>query len=448
MISRRTFLGGAAGAAALGGGAWASLVRDGVHRADLAVTPSTTMTTTSEMVRTTTTTVAEQVAASPGRLPVTDRVLVVLELSGGNDALNTLVPADAGVYRDLRPQLALDESELVLLPDSAWGLHPALAGLVPFWNAGTMSAIAGVAMPEQSRSHFTAMDTWWSGVAGAPSETGWLGRWLDATLDAERNGIDDPLRAIALGGGSPALVGTRTMATSIRNPSTFELMTLPGTDADALIDAFLATAAPLSSDPTLAAAQMAIPSTLDAVALLASARGVQDALDDQNEIPGAGTTAVDLLSTAARIIQMGIGTRVLTVGVKGFDTHAGQLDTHDALLRDISDGLEMFFAELAASGDLDRVMVLTTSEFGRRAEENGSGGTDHGNGGLQFAFGPTVAGGVVHGDYQLGSLERGDVALAIDTRSGYQAALEWLGGPGSAEGVFAQTPERLPLLSA
>ena len=443
MISRRAFLGGAAGATALGGGAWAALLRDGVENAATVLPPTSTTTTVAP-----TTTVAAQVAASGARLPVTERVLVVLEMAGGNDALNTLVPADAGAYRDLRPELALGEGELVSLPGSTWGLHPGLAGLVPFWDAGTMSAIAGVAMPQQSRSHFTAMDSLWSGVAGAPSQTGWLGRWLDASLDVERNGVDDPLRAIALGGGSPALVGTRTMATAIRNPATFQLMTLPGTDADALIDAFLATAAPLSSDPTLAAAQAAIPSTLDAVELLATASGADDPLGDQNQIPGAGTTAVDLLSTAARIIQMGIGTRVLTVGVSGFDTHAGQLDTHDSLLRDIADGLEHFFAELAASGDLDRVMVLTTSEFGRRAAENGSGGTDHGNGGLQFAFGPTVAGGVVHGDYQLGSLVNGDIPLAIDTRSGYRAALEWLGGTGAADGIFDTMPDPLPLLSA
>ncbi len=443
MISRRAFLGGAAGAAALGGGAWATLLRDGVENAAPTL-PAATSTTTVPP----TTTVAQTVAASGARLPVTDRVLVVLELAGGNDALNTLVPVESGIYRDLRPELALGDTEFVTLGGAAWGLHPALAGLVPFWDAGSMSALAGVGMPDQSRSHFTAMDTWWSGVAGKPSQTGWLGRWLDATLDAERNGVDDPLRAIALGGGSPALVGARTMATAIRNPANFQLMTLPGTDADALIDAFLATSAPLSVEPTLAAAQQAIPGTLDAVSLLADASGADDGFGDQNAIRGAGSTAVELLATAARIIQMGLGTRVLTVGVSGFDTHAGQLDTHEALLGDVAAGLEGFFATLAGSGDLDRVMVLTTSEFGRRAAENGSGGTDHGNGGLQFAFGPSVAGGVVHGEYQLGTLADGDIPLAIDTRSGYRAALEWLGGAGAAAGIFETEPEAIDLLVA
>ncbi|MEO0491906.1 MAG: DUF1501 domain-containing protein [Actinomycetota bacterium] len=441
-ISRRTFLGGAAGAAALGGGAWAALIRDGVERAPLAV-PTTT--TTTAPITTTTAAVAEAAAASSARLPLTDRVLVVLEMAGGNDALNTLVPA-VGAYHDARPVVALADTELVTLAGTDHGLHPALGGLTPFWDAATMSAVAGVAMPQQSRSHFQAMDTWWSGVAGAPSQTGWLGRWLDLTLDAERNGVDDPLRAIALGGGSPALVGSTTMATAIRNPNNFDLRTQRGTDADAVIDAFLATASPLVADPTLAAAQQAIPGTLDAVELLAAA-SADDLAGYDNATPGAGITAVDLLATAANIIQMGIGTRVLTVGVRGFDTHAAQIDSHDALLADIGIGLERFFAALEASGDLDRVMVVTTSEFGRRVSENGSGGTDHGNGGLQFVFGPSVAGGVVHGGYDLGSLDNGDVPLAVDTRSVYRSALEWLGGPGAADGVFDELPESLPLLT-
>lgn len=433
-ISRRAFLGGAAGAAAVGGGAWATLLGDSID----ATRPAAAVPTTS-LVTTTTVAGTETTVATGAGVSVTDRVLVVLEMGGGNDALNTLVPPVGG-YHDARPQLAIDDGELVALGGTDYRLHPALGGLVSFWEDQTMSAIAGVAMPQQSRSHFQAMDTWWSGVPGSPSQTGWLGRWLDLTIDAERNGVPDPLRAIALGGGSPALVGLETMATAIRNPAEFNLMTQPGTDTDALVAAFLATSAPLVTEPTLAAAQQAIPGTLDAVALLAATSSGTDDLGYESNTPGAGQSAVDLLDTAARIIGMDIGTRVLTVGVSGFDTHAGQLDNHDALLRDIGTALEQFFARLDESGDRDRVMVVTTSEFGRRVRENGSGGTDHGNGGLQFVFGPAVNGGVVHGGYELDSLDNGDIPLAIDTRSVYGAALEWLGGDGAADGVFENAP--------
>ena len=205
-LSRRAFLGaagGVAGVAAASGGAWAVLVRDVVD--DSAGRVGVASTTTSTGPTTTT---------GASGIPPDDRVLVIVELAGGNDALNTLVSAD-GRYRDLRPQLAIPSGELRALAATDYALHPALAGLVPFWEAGSMAAVAGVGMPLQSRSHFKAMDTWWSAIPGEQSRTGWIGRWLDATSD----GTSDPLRAIALGGGSPALVGEQAMATVVRAPA-------------------------------------------------------------------------------------------------------------------------------------------------------------------------------------------------------------------------------------
>ena len=270
-ISRRSFLGGATGAAIVGGGAWAALIRDGVETAAPSLASTTTLTPSS----TTTTAAVAAAAANAGVAEsLHDRVLVVLELAGGNDALNTLVP-DLGRYHDARPLVGLGDAELIALAGTDHRLHPALGGLASFWDAGTMSAIAGVAMPEQSRSHFQAMDSWRSGTAG-PSQTGWLGRWLDLSLDEERNGVDDPLRAIALGEEARRLWAVARWRRRSATRPTSSLRTQRGTDADALIGAFLATSAPLVDDPTLAAAQQAIPGTLDAVALLASAR-VDDA---------------------------------------------------------------------------------------------------------------------------------------------------------------------------
>ncbi len=418
MLSRRAFIGtagGVAGAAAVGGGAWAALLRDSVEDS---VGPASTTSSTSTSSSTTTTT-------PDGVVSYADRVLVVLEMAGGNDVLNTLVPA-SGAYRDRRPSLALPETELVRLDGTDYSLHPALAPIAPYWDAGSLAAVAGVGMYEQSRSHFKAMDTWWSGVPGAPAQTGWLGRWLDATLEGE----NDPLRALALGGGSPALVGERTLATVVRNPASFALRTFPGTDAEALITAFLATSEPLSSTPEMAAAQYAIPSTVDAVELLASVSGTEEEAEVFGTGPqGNGTSAVELLQTAAGIIDLGIGTRVLTVGISGFDTHADQLDRHEDLLADVGEGIAAFFERLEADGNADEVLLMTTTEFGRRVAENGSGGTDHGNGGLQFLLGADVAGGRIIGDIDLDNLVNGDLATSIDTRSVYAAALEWLGGP-------------------
>ncbi|MDW3217822.1 MAG: DUF1501 domain-containing protein [Acidimicrobiales bacterium] len=427
-LSRRTFLGvagGVAGTAAVGGGVWAVLMRDSVESAGVASTTTTVPTTTTTL------------AAGGGAVPYGDRILVVLEMAGGNDALNTLVSND-GAYRSARPQLALPENELLALAGADFGLHPSLAGLVPYWDAGTMAAVAGAGMPEQSRSHFKAMDTWWSGIPGAGSQTGWLGRWLDATLE----GANDPLRAIALGGGSPALVGMNTLATVVRSPETFTLRTMEGADNDALVAAFLATAGPLSASPEMAAAQYAIPSTLDAVEILASVSGGGEEYD----INPAPSTATSLLQTAAGIIDLGIGTQVITVGINGFDTHANQLGTHAGLLADVGDGLAAFFDRLEADGHADRVMVVTTSEFGRRVAENGSGGTDHGSGGCQFLIGPDVAGAQVIGGYDFGALTQGDIPAVVDTRSIYSAALDWMGGP--TDEILDGPHDRLGLLSA
>ena len=289
--------GGVAGAAAVGAGVWATLLRDSV---DQSLTSSSTTTTTLPATTTTTTAVA-----GAGPVPYGDRALVVLKMAGGNDALNTLLPA-AGLYRDARPHISIPEADLVALAGTDFTLHPALAPLVPFWDEASMAAIVGVGMTDQTRSHFKAMDTWWSAVPGAVSQTGWLGRWLDATLDGE----SDPLRAIALGGGQRALVGMETLATVVRSPQAFSLRTFPGVDNNALVDAFLATASPLAATPELAAAQDAIPATIAAVELLASASGDGGDPDVDQAFgrgPSRGNTATALLDTAAGIIGLGTG---------------------------------------------------------------------------------------------------------------------------------------------
>ncbi len=430
-LSRRRFIGAAgatAGVVAVGGGIWATTLRDSVEQSVLEGIGSTTSTTTT--------------AAGTGAAPYGDRILVVLEMAGGNDAINTLVPA-SGLYNDARRELALPANELVTLSGTDYRLHPALTTLAPYWDDGSMAAVAGVGLVDQSRSHFKAMDTWWSGIPGAPSRTGWLGRWLDATLE----GPNDPLRAIALGGGSPALVGDKTLATVVRNPANFSLRTFPDMDADTLINAFLDTAEPLAQTPELAAAQAAIPSTLEAVELLATVSGDIDETAVFGSGPQRGGESVtDLLQTAAGIINLGVGTRVMTVGISGFDTHADQLSRHHDLLNDVGAGLAGFFERLAADGHLDKVMVVTTSEFGRRIQENGSFGTDHGTGGLQFIFGPGVVGGQVAGELDLANPVNGDLPVVLDTRSVYSIALDWLGGP--TDEILGGPHDRLGLLAA
>lgn len=424
-LSRRRFLGvagGLAGGLAVGAGAWAALLRDQVQ--DTTPGPRTSTGRTPG-------------PATTAPRPV-GRVLVVVQQAGGNDALNTVVPLGDGRYRDLRPRVALPEADLVhLVGNEQLAFHPSLAPLAPWWEAGRLGIVRGVGLEGQSRSHFSSMDTWWSATPGEPSATGWLGRWLDAT-----GAGTNPLRGISLGDSCPALVGEQLQATFVHDPDTFRLLAPAGVDADQLTAAFLTAAQPLGGDPWLAASQQALPATAEAVDLLEAAVGERGGGLGLGE--DTTPTATRLLETAAAIIDLQVGTEVVVVGVGGFDTHQGQAEPHARLLADVAGGITRFFELLDAQGRAADALVITTSEFGRRVQDNASSGTDHGTGGTLFVVGPGVRGAVV-GDADLGDLVEGDLRIGVDSRSLYQLALTWLGGP--TEEVLAGRYDDLGLLA-
>ncbi len=450
-LSRRAFLGITGGAAVTGAAAWAGLVHDSVTGGaasrpgrDLARGPGV------------------DGPGPTGKATVakaSDRVLVVVQCGGGNDGLNTLVPLD-GRYHDARPTLAIaDKDVLSLRGEAGYGLHPSLGPLIARWDAGQLAAVESVGFPHPSRSHFEAMEWWWSATPGRASTTGWLGRWLDATEDHP-----EPLRAIALGDGSPALRSVKAISTAIRNPTQFGLRAPVGVDRDQLLSAFAATAQPLLVDqPLLAASQASVTHTLEAVRSLAKAGvGASGGASGSVRVGGGGGAGqppkltgngggmrnggqfAASLGTAADLITHELGTRVIVIGVGGFDTHAGQVSTHQRLLADLAKGIEGFFHTLEQRKLADRALVLTTSEFGRRVAENGSG-TDHGAAGVQFLIGPGVNAGVV-GKADLAKLDEGDLRSEIDTRSLYAAALDWLGGP--TDDILGGRYDRHSLLSA
>ncbi len=218
--------------------------------------------------------------------------------------------------------------------------------------------------------------------------------------------------------------GESVSSTVIQRPEQFLLQTAPGMDADALADVLLATANPgVADSDALALVRAGIPRAGNAVQIFdrIAADADPDAL--------AGNTVTGLLAVAARLVALNLSTEVITVDVGGYDTHADQLTTHAVLLRDLAGGIEAF---LDALGGVDRdVLVMTTSEFGRRAADNGSG-TDHGLAGAHFLVGGRVNGGRVVGTADLDHLDDGDVPIEIDTRSLYAAALGHLGGPVEA----------------
>ena len=388
MLNRRQFLSLSGGAALTGAAAWAGLVRERTSGSN-------------------TTSRASNAAAD------VSKVLVVVQLSGGNDALNTVIPVD-GRYHDLRPTLGIADDKLVALKgESQVAFHPALQPLVPLWEAGQLAVLPQIGFAADSRSHFESLAAWWTASPEHRQTTGWIGRWLDSSGAAK----DSPLAAIALGGGAvPALRADHSQSTAINDLARFRPQ-----DAH-LADAFAATAQPVSTAPLLAQAQSAVSAATRAVGLLASAPASSAAADTG--------PITDGLATTAALIAMDLGTRVFLVSATGFDTHANQADDHERLLGDLASGVAAFFDDLDRSGHADRVLLLTTSEFGRRAQQNGSGGTDHGHGGVHFVAGRSIHGGL-HGAVDLGRLADGDLAASVDSRSLYAAGLDWLGGPSA-----------------
>ena len=362
-------------------------------------------------------------SGAPSAVPATPagRVLVVVQLSGGNDGLNTLVPLD-GRYHDNRPTLGLTDADLLAVPGTAaYGLHPSLAPLKELLAAGQVAALEAIGYAHPNRSHFAALDDWWSATPGQSSTTGWLGRWLDATAGTD----DDPLRAVALASNVPALTGTRVRPTVVASPQAFAFR--PPRRADAhLLDQLTAVAS--GDDPIAAAYRASIGRAASAVRTFATLPATSgSAAPGTGDDPTAGEITRALV-TAAELVNGHAPTRIVHVTAGGFDTHAGQLETQKTLLGDLALGIRTFFEQVTAAGQAERVLLMTVSEFGRRVHENGSGGTDHGKAGVQFVVGPSVNGGVF-GRADLAQLDDGDLAPDIDVRSLYAMALDWLGGP-------------------
>lgn len=422
LITRRRFLvvaGGAIVAGCAGAGDSGT-----TERAATASSPATPPTTAPTPATVTTVDVAPDVVPD-------GRVLVIVELAGGNDAVNTLVPltgSSMAVYRDLRPSLALAETELVALGTSGHGLHPSLAPLTAI--EGRMATIPGIGFSDPDRSHFVSFDRWWRADRLGESE-GWLGRWLD-TLPAESLGA---LGATAIGKGSPVLRRATAPTTVIAEPAAFVFPDDMGSGLAAFAEG-----AP-SGDPVLDAARTAWGSTVDAVGQFAPVGASADARAGVDDATGSGFG--DGLQLAAELVVGDVGARVIVVSVGGFDTHSNQLDTHAALLADLAEGITRFWATVDAADLGDRVLLVTQSEFGRRVAENGSAGCDHGAAGVSFAIGSSIVPGL-HGAVDLTGLLDGDVRPTTDPRALFTVALDWLGG--DVERILGRRYDDLDLL--
>ena len=372
-----------------------------------------------------------------GRAAHDGRVLVVIQLDGGNDAINTLVPFRDEGYAKHRNALRLDQKSLIKVNDQV-GLHPALREMGKLLERGELALVPGVGYPNPNRSHFESMAIWQSARMDPEEHAGpgWIGRGLDARLEAGRAAGERP-SALFIGDGTPpgriAWPTRRDVgAGSDRRPRASRGMAIAPTSGRRF-----------RRRPAMTLSAYVRRSVLDAyaaserVAELTRQRAEGDA-----RYPG--TALAGRLQTVARLLKADLGARVFYTVQGGYDTHAGQSNTHYSLLFELGGAVNAFLDDLAAAKLADRVVVLGFSEFGRRVAENSSSGTDHGTAGLVFLVGPGVKSGV-HGKVpSLTDLVDGDPKITTDFRRVYAAVLERLAGlaqpAGARIGVRADGP--------
>jgi uncharacterized protein (DUF1501 family) len=360
-------------------------------------------------------------AAEPGK----DNVLVVVELTGGNDGLNTVVPYADDLYHKNRPTLRLTKRE-VLSVGHDLGLHPALRTLhAGLHETGQLAIVQNVGYPNPDRSHFESMDIWHLADPKRQQGNGWLGRTIPTLQDAAGHlpalHLGEPKAPLPL-----ALQGAAGGVVSLSNGQPFQLE-LAGTKAQqkerrSLLDGI--------TNPETERTGLAGFVRRRQLHAYASIDKLQAALNEEMKpgepAPVGGSTLNRKLDMVSRIIRKNLGTRLFYVAIDGFDTHSRQGEMHSDLLREVSDAISSFFTNLT-SEHAPRVCVLTFSEFGRRVRENGSKGTDHGAGSNLFVAGPAVQGGVLGGRPKLDDLDAGDLKHTIDFRQVYATLLErWL----------------------
>ncbi len=346
----------------------------------------------------------------------TDKVLVVIQLTGGNDGLNTVVPFENDIYYQARPTVAIPKSNVLKL-DSQLGLHPEMKGFMELYQEGNMALINNVGYPEPDRSHFRAMDIWHTASSSKEYlSTGWIGRYLDEQCSKG----DMPTRALEIDDTlSLAMKGENVKGLALKNPGR-----LYGTTLNPLI-AQLAKQ-PVTGDhhhDNAAYLYKTLSETVSSAEYIYQTSKIyHSAATYPNHAFGKS------MKTVAELITSGVNTRIYYVSLGSFDTHFNQQKRQGVLLQQLSETVKIFLDDLKQIGVADRVMLMTFSEFGRRVQENASMGTDHGTASQLFIFGNNLKKkGVVNEAPDLSNLEEGDLKYTVDFRNIYATILrKWL----------------------
>jgi len=350
-----------------------------------------------------------------------DRILILIQLGGGNDGLNTILPVENDIYYQKRPTIAITKEESILLSDDI-GMHPAMGSLQPLWGNGNMSVIHNVGYQNANRSHARSTDIWTSASdENVNLGTGWAGRFLvEDNPDFIVNPPEYPL-GVRIGGSATLFQsefgnlgvtfgGATQFAQFLEQGGFYDDENVPENEFGR----------------SLSFARKIANSSFK---YLESIQTAADSSTNLGEYPNSGLSRS--LSVVARLIRGGLKTKVFLVSKGGFDTHNNQGSTeggHANLLADIADSVSAFYADLEADGQQDRALTMTFSEFGRTLDENSSNGTDHGSSAPVMLFGPVNGG--LYGDHaNLTDLDNsGDPIFSTDYRSIYTSILnKWFG---------------------
>jgi uncharacterized protein (DUF1501 family) len=373
-----------------------------------------------------------------------DTILVVIEMSGGNDGLNTVIPYADDLYHKARPTLRFTKQQVVRVDDHV-GLHPGMRSFGQLLQQGQLAVVQGVGYPNPDRSHFESMDVWQSGDPKRRVKTGWIGRSANDLQDRRGN---VPIMQIGPDRLPLALSGAPGGVVTINEKQPYRLELGNGaperqTARRRLLEDLSRTADPSQTSDLL---QFVQRRQVQTYATLDRLQQVLQGSNQQGWRYGFNSLG-QKMQLIARLIQQGFGTRVFYVNLESFDTHSMQAQTHQGLLQQLADGVTQFFNDLKQSGHDKRVLVMTFSEFGRRVQENGSKGTDHGAASCLFVAGPAARGGPVGKHPSLQDLDSGDLKHHTDFRQVYATLLdEWLGCDSPA--VLGDKFPHLPLVRA
>ena len=377
--------------------------------------------------------------ALPGAPASSDeRVLVLINLQGGNDGLNTVVPYAMPQYYRYRPSIGVPQNDVLRLNDEV-GFNPALRSFKAMFDKQQVAVIQGVGYPKPDHSHFRSQEIWQTADPNGYSATGWMGRFLDsANLPA-----GNLFEAVALSPVLPEIFGSRKVDVpaidgNLRGYGLASDKRKGG--AQAFRSMVTDERMPFSSPYLAKITEIEANAQKGAEELPKLVAGYKT--DAQYPATNLGRS----LALAAQMVGSKLGTRVIYVTHGSFDTHTYQKATQDRLLQQFSDAVSAFYADLAAHGNERRVLTMTFSEFGRRVAENASRGTDHGEAAPLFLIGGGVKGGVYSRHPSLDDLDNGDIKYTTDFRSVYATVVErWLGKPSS--GIISGNWQTIPAIS-